>query len=374
MKHAFSINENTKEAVKEIKEQLKDFDAKLLLYFTTVQHNPELLSSEIDKTFSGAETVGVSSVGTMANGKIHDKGLAVMAFSNEAIEDLKVEILEGIGEKQNEKVKHAFEKFEQHFGEASNKWNHKKYIGLMFTNSSLKSSSSNAEEKIMESIGSLTNAFFVGGTAADDLSFENSYVYYNEKYFENACILVLLKPTMEFEVLKNQSFTPTGKKVVVTKANSDIREVIELNGRPVLEVYAELLDVSKEEVSNHFFMNPLGIIAENDVYIRSPWKVTEENTLLFACSLLEGMEVDLLKNGDIIGDMKKTLEKLETDNEKINGILSFNCAYRLLELNAKNLKDDYAQLFSNILTIGMHGYGEDFLGHINQTSTMLVFK
>lgn len=374
MKHAFSIHENTKEAVKEIKEQLKDFDAELLLYFTTIQHTPELLSSEMKKAFLRTEMVGVSSVGTMANGKIHDKGLAVMAFSNDAMKDLKIEILEEIGEKQNEKVKHAFEKFEQHFGETSNKWNHKKYVGLIFTNSSLNSSSSNTEEKIMESIGSLTNAFFVGGTAADDLAFEKSYIYYNEKYFQNACILVLLKPTMEFEIIKNQSFSPTEKKVMVTKANSDIREVIELNGRPVLDVYAELLNVSKDEVPNHFFMNPLGLVAEDDVYIRSPWKMTEENTLLFACSLLEGMEANLLKNGDIIGDMKKTLEKLVTNNEKINGILSFNCAYRLLELNAKNLKDDYAQLFHNIPTVGMHGYGEDFIGHINQTSTMLVFK
>jgi hypothetical protein len=75
----------------------------------------------------------------------------------------------------------------------------------------------------------------------------------------------------------------------------------------------------------------------------------------------------------MIEQTKKIIDEL-TSKEKISGILSFNCAYRLLELNAKNQAQEYAKLFEKVPTVGLNGFGEAFLGHINQTLTMLVFK
>ncbi len=59
---------------------------------------------------------------------------------------------------------------------------------------------------------------------------------------------------------------------------------------------------------------------------------------------------------------------------RISAIINFHCILRTLELEQKNLTEEYGRIFSGIPTIGFSTYGEEFIGHINQTSTMLVFQ
>ena len=47
---------------------------------------------------------------------------------------------------------------------------------------------------------------------------------------------------------------------------------------------------------------------------------------------------------------------------------------RALELGQKGQSDDYGELFEGVPTVGLSTYGEQYIGHINQTATMLVFR
>ena len=58
----------------------------------------------------------------------------------------------------------------------------------------------------------------------------------------------------------------------------------------------------------------------------------------------------------------------------ISGIINFNCILRTLELGQKGLTEDYGKLFEVAPTVGFSTYGEQYIGHINQTATMLVFR
>jgi len=73
-------------------------------------------------------------------------------------------------------------------------------------------------------------------------------------------------------------------------------------------------------------------------------------------------------------DTRKAIEKKQKEPGKISGIINFHCILRTLKLEAKNQTEAYVQIFSDIPTVGFRTYGEQYLGHINQTSTMLVFK
>jgi len=53
---------------------------------------------------------------------------------------------------------------------------------------------------------------------------------------------------------------------------------------------------------------------------------------------------------------------------------TLTCILRTLELESKGITEAYGKLFTDIPTIGFSTYGEEYIGHINQTSTMLVFK
>ena len=68
--------------------------------------------------------------------------------------------------------------------------------------------------------------------------------------------------------------------------------------------------------------------------------------------------------------MDCVLEKLGS----ISGVVVFNCVYRAIELDEKNLGDEYAKLFADYSTIGFNCYGEQFVGHIYQTAIMIVFR
>ena len=46
---------------------------------------------------------------------------------------------------------------------------------------------------------------------------------------------------------------------------------------------------------------------------------------------------------------------------------------RALPVEEKQQCDAYGALFAEVPTIGFSTYGESYIGHINQTSTMLVF-
>jgi hypothetical protein len=94
----------------------------------------------------------------------------------------------------------------------------------------------------------------------------------------------------------------------------------------------------------------------------------------FYCKVSEGMTLTLLESMDIVTDTKAAVEEKLTEMGKISGIINFHCILRTLELESKNRTNDYARIFADIPTIGFSTYGEAFLGHINQTSTMLVFS
>jgi hypothetical protein len=86
------------------------------------------------------------------------------------------------------------------------------------------------------------------------------------------------------------------------------------------------------------------------------------------------MELSLLESTNIIEDTRNSIKQVAEEFGTVSGIINFNCILRTLELKQKNLTQEYGNLFSDIPTIGFSTYGEAYIGHINQTATMLVFK
>lgn len=58
----------------------------------------------------------------------------------------------------------------------------------------------------------------------------------------------------------------------------------------------------------------------------------------------------------------------------MGALINFNCILRTLEMESKGLTQQYGELFTDIPTVGFSTYGEAYIGHVNQTATMLVLK
>ncbi len=364
IKTAYSIKSDPAEVAKDLQTQFGDFPAKMVIFFASSAFAPDTIASQMKEAFPGAQTFGCSTAGEIVTGRMLTDSVVAMAFNQKAIKDVRVEVLEDLTTDSHR----IFDSFEQHFHKTMAKMDPKQYVGIILIDGL-----SGKEEQIMDRIGDFTNVNFIGGSAGDDLKFERTHVFANGKSYTNAAVLTILEPGVEFSLVKTQSFCPLDKKLRVTKANEAKREILEFNDQPAAVAYAEAIGASVADAPNHFMHNPVGLVFDGEPFVRSPQQV-KGGSMLFYCGVKEGLELNLLESTDIIADTKKALDMARSELGGISGIVNFNCILRTLELRQEGLTAAYGELFSEAPTIGFSTYGEQFIGHMNQTATMIIFR
>lgn len=299
--HAYSTNETVSDAVKDIVNQLKGFDTNQLIFFASSKFKPAAISRAMHRAFPEAKVFGCSTAGEIISGKMLKNSIVAMAFNSEAIMDSKIELVENI--KTIDGVKKVMESFTNHFKQPVLDMDPQEYVGIILVDGL-----SLAEEALMQNISDMTNVIFVGGSAGDDLKFKETHVYVNGKSYSNAAVLALMKPTNKFTFIKTQSFSDLEKSLQITCANEEAREVISINYKPAAAAYAEAVGTSFVDAPNHFMRNPLGLMIEDEPYVRSPQQILDNGSMKFYCSISEGMELSLLQSTNIIDDTRAALE------------------------------------------------------------------
>jgi hypothetical protein len=363
---AYSTEPNPEKAAFDIQSQMAGSEPRAVIFFASSQYDPEGICLGMKKAFPLADTFGCSTSGEIVSGQMLKNAIVAMGLTADVIEDLNLQIVEGI---QNEnRVDAAFRGFAGYFKADPFAMDVNEYVGLILVDGLRM-----AEEKLMDRIGELSNIFFIGGSAGDDLKFSRTWVYANGKAYTDAALLALLKPKVKFSFIKTQSFNPCPAKLIATKVNLSDRKVEEFNHKPAAVAYAEAVGTSADQAAQYFMSNPVGLIIDDEPYVRSPQRI-EADAMHFYCNVMEGMEMTLLESSDIVKDTRAAVAEKLAELGHISGIINFNCILRTLELEKEGLTEAYAGIFSDIPTIGFSTYGEEFIGHINQTATMLVFE
>ncbi|MFA5975078.1 MAG: FIST N-terminal domain-containing protein [Elusimicrobiota bacterium] len=363
---AFSTNTDVSQAVLEISRQLQSEGMKTVVFFASPLYDPVLLAHGMQQAFPKVPTWGCSTAGEIVSGRLLTHSLVAMALPSDLIDNLSIEVVEGL--QQGASPVAAAKKLGFYFEKDIARMDHRHYVGVI-----LMDGLSNAEERVMDQLGNLTDIIFIGGSAGDDMRFVVTHVYAQGKAYTNAALLVLLKPRRPFEILKTQSFCALNRKLVATKVDADRRTVLEFNHRPAVTEYASAISADAATVTDQFMHHPVGLMIDGQPYVRSPQR-TDQQAIVFFCQVLEGTELALLESTNIVTDTAKALEEKKKAMDGISAILNFHCILRTLELEKKGQTDAYAKLFSDIPTIGFSTYGEAYIGHINQTSTMLLLK
>jgi len=364
VKTVYSTRDSVEGAVGDLRVQLRGFDAKVIIFFASSQFDTSI-AGKMQQAFQDATVFGCTTAGELVSGKMLKGSIVAMAIGSEAVGDVRVAVLEDI--RSGVCVRRAFKTFEEHFKVPVSQMSPEKYVGLVLIDGM-----SGMEEEVMSQIGAQTDLPFVGGSAGDDLHFKETYIYSGGKSYPNAAMLALFRMKCGFDVLKTQSFKVLDKRMIVTKADEARREVVEFDGRSAATAYAEALGVPVMDASKRFMHNPVGITIDDDPYVRSPQRF-DGQSMVFYCNILEGTDVSLLESTDIIEDMKTALTKAKQTGP-ISGIINFHCILRTIELEQKGQTETYGKLFENIPTIGFSTYGEQYVSHINQTSTMLLIR
>ena len=354
------------EAVADLKRQCGDREPRVALVFGSARYDPLVLSQHARDAFPHACVAGCSTAGEIVAGKMLNGSVVALFLDEEIVEDAAAAVVENLS--SDFQVDAAFRKLEQHFKAPISSFDVQKYVGLVLVDGL-----SRSEERLMDKIGDRADIMFVGGSAGDDLRFQRTYVLHNGQAYSNAAVLVVLRLKRGFEIVKTQSFQPIGRTLVATKVDEPNRKVIEFNHMPALDGYADALGVSADRVHTLFAQHPLGLTVQGEPFVRSPQRV-EGRSILFYCQIKKDTDLEVLRATDIVADTRAAIEARRAAPGEIRGMIEFQCILRTLQLRSENRGHLYGEIFCGIPMAGFSTYGEAYLGHINQTSTILLFR
>lgn|GEM_PF-759266 len=226
-----------------------------------------------------------------------------------------------------------------------------------------------------------------GGSSSDNFHFESNYQILNDAVYSDAVVLAFVETDILFGFGTAHGFSPTTKRALVTKASGHI--VHELDGRPAVEVCADLLGIPIEHLGDGviwFSQFPFGA---SDIY--GNWLLYVPECVLPDGSIQFG---PLMRNDQVL-----TLMRADKDDIVQAGLAAYNKAIRQGGLK----KPSFAMMFSCALrkrlmgsdeskemdllrkkakipvcgfyTFGEHGISDDGLPvFLNQSVSMLVFS
>lgn len=212
----------------------------------------------------------------------------------------------------------------------------------------------------------------IGGSAGDNLKFQETLIYIGSKKVHSAAIFFNNKTRTQ--LIKENIYIPSGTRLLVTKADTINRVVKTFNNKPASSEYARVLGIEEKDLPNYFINNPLGKISKDDIFIASPMKVNPDKSITFYCQLIPNTFVELLKTADYRMVVDKTISSAAF---KPSFILSIHCILRSLKFLDEKSWDFIS---SKLLTMsgnqtGFISYGEQYyMNHLNQTMVMLLVE
>ena len=341
------------------------FEASAVLFFASSKRDPQWVSAGMKEMFPQAEVFGCTTAGEQTRTGFHEDSVVAMMFGASAVPDLSVAVVEELSEGAD--VTGAIEQFQGNFGQPIMQMSRDEYVGLILIDGL-----SGSEERIMADIGNRTNVPFVGASAGDDMRFETTHVFANGAHYTDAAVLVLLRPAVGFEIVKTQSVTVSDSVLTATKVTEGGREVLEFNGQPATEAYAQALGCSVEDAEQRAVLHPLGLMVGDEPFLRSPMGFSGQS-MRMACQISEGMRLRVCEASNTVEGTRSVIDDVLARGP-VSGLVNFHCEYRTLELTHRGQMAGYEAVFADLPTIGFGTYGEQYIGHVNQTSTMLVFR
>jgi hypothetical protein len=336
-----------------------------VMFFATPNLDPKALGRALRDEFGDVPSIGCTTAGEIGQGQMLSDSVVLVAMGSECLEAAQVGVIDASADAAE--VQRAMVSLAGAFGRAPARLDPGQYVGLV-----LHDGLSLSEERVMAALTELTNVPFVGGSAGDALAFRATHVFHNFEAHSGKTVLGLLAPRRPYRVLKTQSFDSQAKVLVATRVDEASRRVIEFNGRPAAREYADQLGVPLAEAVNHFQRNPVGIVMPDGApFVRSPMRI-DGGDLVFYCQIKEGMELSLLSAGDMVAQTSRDLNECLKEMGGASAIINFHCILRTLQLESEGRCAPYGELFTNLPAVGFSTYGESYIGHMNQTSTMLL--
>jgi hypothetical protein len=353
-----------------IVQEIDQSDIMAIICFFSVDFEKDEPQRALKRAFPRAACIGASMIGGWSNAAALERGITVMSLSSNEVAEVITSFQTGAKADPARTARNAIEELKRKLGGRT--VNPDEYLGLIFFDGLCLGEVIMQEFTLEKSL----NLPFVGGAAADELSFTQTLVALDERLSGDGLAVMILKMKVPFFFSHYVHYLPTDTGFTVTRSETIKRVVWEINGQDAAAYYAKALGLSGVDKLNPgvYSKNPFGVRIGDSVYVRSPNAVIDGKGLQFYCYIEAGTRVFLLRQGDIIGNAKNALEEARNCIPgEIQGSLLFNCVLRYLELKELRKLDEFNRVFSGTNFIGFNTYGEELFTHHNQTLTAVFF-
>ena len=366
VKSGGSLLSDTLAAIGDLHQQIVQPDMALVVFHCSNAYDLDVLARAIPDLFGSVPVIGCTSAGEIGLNGYQSGGMVGYSLSrsmaNVAVCDLP-DLVHFSVQAAHDAVKQEHDRLTAQEGP------------LDFTNAfalMLIDGLSRREEMVSRAIHSgLGMVPLVGGSAGDDMRFQQTSVYYDGRFASNRVVMALVHCKAPFKTFKSQHFVRTEERIVVTQSTPELRLISEINGLPAVDEYARAVGMTKFDLSPMVFAaHPVLVRVGGAEYIRSIQQVTPEGNLAFYCAIDTGIVLTVAKGIDLVDNLEQTLNEIAQQIGPPQLVIGCDCILRHLECQQKNLTERMSELLRRYHVIGFSTYGEQFNGmHVNQTFT-----
>jgi len=374
------------QAVKEAKQNLGEERVDLALVYCSTKYDYQKVVNTVRQLTNGAPLIGCSTGGEFTEKRVEKESIAVGLLHSDEMKFFTY-LEEGLKEDDVGTIKKLAEKRPQVSSDYP-------FLGGILLIDGLAGKGEEAPVNFFNMLG--TDIILGGGAAADDLKFEKTFVFCNDKIASNAASLCYILSKKPLITSVRHGHAPLSTPLKITKSKGNV--LYEVEGKPAWDVWKEYtredakkigIDVDKistpTEIGSFLIRYELGIPAGKGYKVRVPLSKNEDGSLNFACTIPEGITIFIMKSPkeDQVFSARSAAEiaKQRAGDTKIAGALIFDCVCRAIILGKDfaSAVEEFKKVFGEgVPILGWETYGEicfrtgEFSGFHNTTSVVVL--
>lgn len=242
----------------------------------------------------------------------------------------------------------------------------------------------NKKEELLLGVMAMNQALVaVGGGASDtewDFAKQSALVHVDGEVATDAALVALFKTEAPWSALRSHWYSPSGKLLTLTKVDETAKRALEIDGKPAAMRYAEILGVEVDDLAflkpKGFAAHPLALRVGREHFIRSPLMPLEDGSILFANTLEEGSELEIVDLTNMAESTRRFFEhELPNRVQNVRAAMLFHCNGRAVFSQVSGTREALSDTFRLAPPcVGFNVQFETYCGfHINNTLTSLVF-
>ena len=241
------------EAARQAVGSIRDNPLSFLLVFASVAYDlPALLAGIADTAGDGVPVIGATTAGEICGGP-QARSVVVTALASTCMSvraavgrDVSKNWVRSFNEcAESEAVGKYFNGNAGSLGEMAREG--RSAFAMMFSPGNTKRADSMAYE-ILEAFNGRTGGCYplVGGCSADDWGMEENYVLYGRHAYKDSLLMAFFETSLRFGIGLDHGFIPSSGMFTVGRCEN--HEVLELNGKPAVEVLAKAVGFKQKDL------------------------------------------------------------------------------------------------------------------------------